>query len=505
MTERIYLCIDLKSFYASVECADRGLDPLKTNLVVADSSRSEKTICLAVSPSMKKYGIAGRARLFEVVEKIKEVNRNRLMKAKGRKFIASSYNEDEILSSDNVAVDYIVATPRMAHYIKVSTKIYNIYLKYIAKEDIHVYSIDEVFMDVTDYLKSYGLTARELAEKIILDVIENTKITATAGIGTNMYLAKVAMDIHSKHINADKNGVRIAQFDEVSYRKNLWEHVPISDFWRVGSGYAKKLESVGLFTMGDIARCSVGKASDYHNEELLYKLFGVNAQLLIDHAWGVEPCTIADIKRYKPENESMGSGQVLQCGYEYDKARLIMWEMADSLSLSLVEKGLVCDQLVLNVGYDSKSNVDTATVEKIEFSTDRYGRSMPKQAHGTINLEFKTSSSKIITENAMKLFDKIANKNLLIRRLYITANRVVKESENNAFPNFVQMDMFESYEEVKRKEETLKKSLEREKMRQRTLVDIQKKYGKNAALKASNLKEESTTRQRNEQIGGHKA
>lgn len=502
MKERKYVCIDLKSFYASVECVDRGLDPMRTNLVVADSSRTEKTICLAVSPSMKKYGIGGRARLFEVVQKIREVNEQRRRNSPNNKLCGASYDEVELDKSNKLAVDYLIATPRMAHYIEVSTQIYNIYLKYVAAEDIHVYSIDEVFMDVTDYLESYRMSARELAEKIILEVINNTYITATAGIGTNMYLAKVAMDIHAKHIEPDKNGVRIAELDEMSYRENLWAHRPIIDFWRVGSGYAKKLETVGLLTMGDIAKCSMGSMNEYYNEDLLYKLFGVNAELLIDHAWGYEPCTMRDIKNYKPESNSLGSGQVLQCGYKYDKARLIVWEMADKLSLELVEKGLITDQLVLTVGYDISSG---KSVENLEMSTDHYGRKVPKSAHGTTNLEFATSSSKIITEYALKLFERIVNKDLLIRRVYITANRVIKETEVCAEEPCEQLGMLVDYEKAHRVRVEREEALSKEKIRQKTLVDIQKKYGKNAALKASNLKEGATSRQRNEQIGGHKA
>ena len=396
MGERTYIAIDLKSFYASVECMERGLDPLTTNLVVANLSRTEKTICLAVSPSLKAYGIPGRARLFEVVQKVKEVNAQRQRQAAGRLLDGSSCDDTELKRNPGLAVDYIVAPPRMAHYIKCSTEIYSVYLKYIAPEDIHVYSIDEVFMDVTNYLGTYGLTARELAMKIILDVLHTTGITATAGIGSNLYLCKIAMDIVAKHIHPDINGVCIAKLDERSYRRLLWRHRPLTDFWRVGRGYAKKLEAQGLYTMGDIARCSIGKSTDYYNEDLLYKMFGVNAELLIDHAWGWEPCTIADVKAYKPEANSIGSGQVLQCPYTYGKTRLVLREMADQMALDLVDKGLVTSQLVLTVGYDIENLSDPKRRSSYQggVTDDRYGRSIPKHAHGTINLDDYTASAK---------------------------------------------------------------------------------------------------------------
>ena len=389
--ERTYIAIDLKSFYASVECMDRGLDPMNTNLVVADESRTEKTICLAVSPSLKSYGIPGRARLFEVIQKVKEANIRRQQNAPGKKFTGSSSSNSELKENTALSIDYLVASPRMARYMEVSGKIYEVYLKYIAPKDIHVYSIDEVFMDVTNYLNTYSLTPRELAMKMILDVLHATGITATAGIGTNLYLCKVAMDIEAKHIPADENGVRIAELDELSYRRSLWSHRPLTDFWRVGKGYADKLEKVGLYTMGDISRCSEGKPNEYYNEDLLYNLFGVNAELLIDHAWGWEPCTIADIKTYKPENNSIGSGQVLQIPYSYEKARLVVKEMADHLALNLVEKCIATNQIVLTVGYDTSS---VTTEYKGEVKTDRYERKIPKHAHGTRNLEGYTSSSR---------------------------------------------------------------------------------------------------------------
>ena len=396
MENRIYLAIDLKSFYASVECMERGLDPMTTNLVVADESRTEKTICLAVSPSLKSYGIPGRPRLFEVVQKIKEVNAVRQRSAPGRRFAGSSSDHNELKIHPDLAVDYIVAPPQMARYMEISTEIYNIYLKYIAPEDMHIYSIDEVFMDVTSYLNTCRLSARELAMKIILDVLHTAGITATAGIGPNLYLCKVAMDIEAKHIPPDKNGVRIAELDEMSYRRKLWSHRPLTDFWRVGRGYANKLEQNGIFTMGDVARCSIGKPNEYYNEDLLYKLFGVNAELLIDHAWGWEPCTIADIKAYKPESNSIGSGQVLQYPYDFEKAKLVIREMTDALVLDLVEKGLVTNQLTLTVGYDIENLTDQNRRKKYhgEVKTDRYGRKIPKHAHGTANLEGYSSSTK---------------------------------------------------------------------------------------------------------------
>lgn len=426
MKKRTYLAVDLKSFYASVECIERGLDPLTTNLVVADLSRTEKTICLAVSPSLKAYGVSGRARLFEVVQRVKEVNAQRQSRAPGRKLTGASYDAPALAASPKLAVDYIVAPPRMALYMERSTQIYNVYLKYIAPEDLHVYSIDEVMMDVTSYLPLYGLTARELAMRMILDVLRTTGITATAGIGTNLYLCKIAMDIEAKHIPPDKNGVRIAELDEMSYRRSLWSHRPLTDFWRVGRGYAKKLEAHGLYTMGDIARCSLGGPNDFHNEELLYKLFGINAELLIDHAWGYEPATIADIKAYRPESSSIGSGQVLQSAYSFEKARLVVHEMADMLALDLVDKDLMTDQIVLTVGYDI-DNLKGAY--RGEVTADRYGRAVPKHAHGTENIGEYTSSTKRMVQAALSLYDRIVDKRLLVRRMYLAANRVVLETE----------------------------------------------------------------------------
>jgi DNA polymerase V len=507
MKNRTYIAIDLKSFYASVECMERELNPLTTNLVVADASRTEKTICLAVSPSLKAYGIPGRARLFEVVQKVKEVNSERRRKAPGRTFTGASFNDAELKSSPDMALDYIAATPRMALYIEYSTQIYNIYLKYIAPEDIHVYSIDEVFIDATDYLNTYNLSAHELATKMILDVLETTGITATAGIGTNLYLCKVAMDIRAKHIPANEKGVKIAELDEMSYRRLLWSHQPLTDFWRVGRGYAKKLEEQGLFTMGDIARCSIGKSNDYYNEDLLYKMFGINAELLIDHAWGWEPCTIAHIKAYKPSSNSIGSGQVLHCVYTFDKAKLIVLEMTDLLVLDLVDKKLVTDQLVLTVGYDIE-NLSNPVKEKSykgTITTDYYGRVVPKSAHGSANLGRQTSSSKLILDAVTELFERIVDKNLLIRRVNITANHVVDEAAVQKTDNNEQLDLFTDYEAEQANKAYEEAELAREKKMQKAILQIKKKYGKNAILKGMNLEEGATTVERNEQIGGHKA
>ena len=506
MKEKAYIAIDLKSFYASVECVERGLDPLTTNLVVADMSRTEKTICLAVAPSLKAYGIPGRARLFEVVQKVKEVNAQRRYQAPNHTFAGSSSNALELKASPELALDYIVAPPRMAHYIEHSTKIYNIYLNYVAPEDIHVYSIDEVFIDATDYLNTYKLSARELTMKIIMDVLSKTGITATAGIGTNLYLAKIAMDIEAKHIPADRNGVRIAELNEASYRCKLWTHQPLTDFWRIGRGYAKKLEGIGLHTMGDIARCSIGKPNDYYNEDLLYKQFGINAELLIDHAWGWEPCTIADIKAYKPSSNSICSGQVLQTPYPFEKAKLIVREMADSMALDLVDKGLVTDQMVLTIGYDIENLADPVIRSSYHGSiiTDQYGRSIPKPAHGSINLKYQTSSTKLIVEAVMELFNRIMDKNLLVRRINLTANRVVPESSIQNANRSEQLDLFTDYDVQQQKRAKEHANLEREKRAQKALLDIKKKFGKNAVLKGMSLMNGATIIERNKLIGGHK-
>lgn len=507
MKNHIYLCIDLKSFYASVECIERDLDPMTTNLVVADASRTEKTICLAVSPSLKAYGIPGRARLFEVVQQVKQANIERLRKSPGHKFTGASDNAIELAEHPELELAYIAAPPRMALYMEYSTRIYKIYLKYIAPEDIHVYSIDEVFIDLTQYLSASGLNAREFARRMIRDVFETTGITATAGIGTNMYLAKIAMDIVAKHIPADKDGVRIAELDEMSYRHQLWNHRPITDFWRVGRGYAKKLEEHGMFTMGDVARCSIGKSMDYYNEDLLYKLFGVNAELLIDHAWGWEPCTIAEVKAYKPESNSLGSGQVLHCPYEFEKAKLVVREMVDLLVLDLVDKGLVTDQMVLTVGYDIENLTEPNRRKAYTgpVTTDHYGRKIPKHAHGIANLDRQTSSAKLITAAVMELYDRIVNPSLLIRRLNIVANRVVPEHMVSREEQIEQMDLFTDYAALERQRKEEEAELEREKKMQQAVLSIKKKFGKNAILKGMNLQEGATAKDRNGQIGGHKA
>ena len=500
MSNRIYTAIDLKSYYASVECMERGLDPMTTNLVVADISRTEKTICLAVSPSLKSYGISGRPRLFEVIQKVNALNAERLKKIRGKNFNGSSYNDNELNEHPDLEISYIIAPPRMEHYMKQSAAIYQIYLKYVAPEDIHVYSIDEVFMDITAYLETAGLSAREFTMKIILDVLKTTGITATAGIGSNLYLCKVAMDIWAKHTLPDKNGVRIAELDEMSYRRLL------TDFWRVGRGYAKKLEQYNLYTMGDIARCSIGKDSDYYNEELLYKLFGVNAELLIDHAWGWEPCTIADIKAYRPESKSIGSGQVLHCPYTANKARLVVMEMADAISLDLVDKGLATKQIVLTIGYD-RENLSTIREKRnysVEVTADRYGRKIPKHSHGTQNLEQYTSSTKKIMEAAGQLFDRIVNADFLVRRIYLTAEHVLPEMSVPK-KQLEQLDLFTDYAKKVEQENQEKAESEKEKKIQQAVLSIKKKYGKNALLKGMNLEEGATAKERNNQIGGHKA
>lgn len=502
MRQHTYIAIDLKSFYASVECRDRGLDPLDTNLVVADESRTDKTICLAVTPTLKSFGISGRARLFEVKQRVQEINADRKRNLRGREFAGSSHFYSELSKDPSLELDFIIAPPRMAYYMEYSTRIYEIYMKYVAPEDIIVYSIDEVFMDVTDYLQTYRMSPRDLAMKMILEVLETTGITATAGIGTNLYLCKVAMDVMAKHIPSDKNGVRIAFLDEMTYRRELWSHRPITDFWRVGRGYAKKLETYGIYTMGDVARCSE------QNEELLYRLFGKNAELLIDHAWGWEPCTVEAVKAYRPESSSLGSGQVLQCPYDAEKAKLVVREMADALSLDLVEKRLVTDQIVITVGYDIENLTDPERRKKYrgEVVTDRYGRQIPKHAHGTENLESFTSSTQKMVEAASVLYDRIVDKDLLVRRMNITANNIVEEKaaqqKNNSYQ---QLDLFTDYaaEEEQEKQEALR--LDRERKLQEATITIKKKFGKNAILKGMSLQEGATAKNRNEQIGGHKA
>ncbi len=500
--QRTYIAIDLKSFYASVECVDRGLDPLTTNLVVADVSRTEKTICLAVSPSLKAYGIGGRARLFEVVQRMREVNYERQQQAPQRRLTGKSAIDTELKAHPDWAVDYLAAPPRMAHYIEVSSKVYGVYLKYLAPEDIHVYSIDEVIMDVTDYMGSYKMTAHELAMTMIRDVLQQTGITATAGIGTNMYLCKVAMDIVAKKMPPDKDGVRIAELDEMSYRRELWDYRPLTKFWRVGKGIAQKLAVHGIDTMGKVARTSV------ENEELLYRLFGVNAELLIDHAWGWEPCTIADVKAYKPATNSFSSGQVLQEAYDFRKARVVVQEMAEGMALDLVKKRLVTDQLVLTVGYDAENLTRPEIREKYhgEITMSYYGKPVPKHAHGTHNFNKPTSSSRLMMTSAAALFDQVINTDLLIRRLNLSVNHVVSEAEaadKHQLPR--QLDLFTDYEALEREQQEEQARLDKERRLQEVQLNIKERFGKNSILRGLNFEEGATAKERNAQIGGHKA
>lgn len=545
---KTYISIDLKSFYASVECMERGLDPLNTNLVVADASRTQKTICLAVSPSLKAYGIPGRARLFEVEQKVKEANARRQTRAPknildGKSVFASELNENPCL-----AIDYIAAKPRMALYMSKSTQIYDVYLRYIAPEDIYAYSVDEVFIDASGYLKTYGLNAHDFARLLVREVFKETGITATAGIGPNLYLCKIAMDIGAKHTEADADGVRIAELDEYSYRRLLWDHRPITDFWRVGRGYAKKLAKKSIFTMGDIARCSLGTSSDYYNEDLLYKMFGVNAELLIDHAWGYEPCTLAEVKSYRPQRKSLVSGQVLQNAYTYEKTRIVVREMMELLALDLVDKGLLTNQIVLTVGYDVEnlSDPERRRAYKGEITVDGYGREIPKHAHGTGNLPFSTSSTKLTTDCVLEVFDRVVDESLLTRRISITANNLMLESEYKresevASAEPEQISMFDmlarggapqerepasskdnsSYSELGEEKprpsvvaesisgsaasDKSEDALEKEKQVQEAMLKIKKRFGKNAILKGTNLQEGATAKERNAQIGGHKA
>ena len=502
MGEKTYIAIDLKSFYASVECRELGRDPLSTHLVVADTSRTEKTICLAVSPSLKAYGIPGRARLFEVVQKVKEINARRRMKAPGHVFRGSSDDAGELAEHPELAVSYIAATPRMSYYMEYSTRIYAIYMKYVAPEDMHVYSIDEVFIDATGYLKTYGLTAREFARKLMREVLETTGITATAGIGPNLYLCKVAMDIWAKHIPADADGACIAELDERTYREYLWAHRPITDFWRVGKGYAKKLAANGMYTMGDVARCSTGGPWDRNNEALLYRLFGINAELLIDHAWGWEPCEMKHIKAFKPESSSISVGQVLPEPYGVEQARIIVREMTDGLVLDLAAKGLVTDQIVLTLGYDIENL--TKGFEG-ETETDWYGRETPKKAHGSENIGVKTASRKRIMEAAMKLYDRIADPGLLVRRMYLVANHTEDAAKVKAEPVMEQLDMFALMEDQADRREMQMKEQAREERLQQSLLSIREKFGKNAVLHGTSYQDGATGRERNKQIGGHKA
>ena len=496
---KVYMCIDLKSFYASVECMERNLDPLTTNLVVADKSRTEKTICLAVTPSLKSFGLSGRSRLFEVVSKVKEINNERRKKILNHKFSGSSYDINELNNDHTLELDYIAAPPRMALYMKYSTDIYNIYLKYLSSEDIYVYSIDEVFCDITNYLKYYNMTPTELVTKIIKDVYDSTGITATAGIGSNLYLAKIAMDIVAKHTKPNKYGVRIATLDEESYKNTLWKHMPLSDFWRVGKGYVKKLEQNNLFTMGDIARCSID------NEDLLYKLFGVNAETLIDHAWGFENVTLKDIKSYKPSSNSISSGQVLHEAYNYQKTKIIIEEMIEQLSLDLVSKNLVTNQIVLTVGYDIENITNPNINYDGEITIDSYGRKVPKHDIGRVNLEYYTSSSKILMEEMLNLFNRIINKELLVRRINMSANNVVNENITKSEVHYEQFDIFADTKKVEEELKRKKVSEIEERNLQRVMLKLKNKYGKNAILKAMNLQDGGTTIERNKQIGGHKA
>ncbi len=504
MKERTYIAIDLKSFYASVECVSRGLDPLNTNLVVADSTRTEKTICLAVTPSLKAHGISGRARLFEVVQRVKEVNRERRFSAPKGKFTGKSYIDSELKADPSLELDYLIAPPQMAKYMEISRDIYNVYKKYVSEDDIVVYSIDEVFIDATDYIKLYRLTAEQLAMKIILDVLSSTGITATAGIGTNLFLAKVAMDVYAKHIPADKNGVRIASLNEQSFKEKMWAHKPITDFWRIGVGTAKRLAEYGMYTLGDVARCSLGKKSDFFNEDLLFRIFGINAELLIDHAWGYEPCTIPDIKGYVPSVNSLSSGQVLHEPYSYEKTKIIVKEMADLHSLDLVKKRLLTNQIVLTIGYDV-DNLKNGHYYDGEITTDRYGRKTPKHAHGTINLEDFTSSTEEIVSKTIELFERIVDKDLLVRRINLTFAKVITEGRYKKEQKTKQLSIFDElgeYKNISQKEKTEK---DKEKRRQKAVIEIQEKYGKNALLKGMNYQEGATTKDRNSEIGGHKA
>lgn len=490
--QRQYIAIDLKSFYASVECVERGMDPLDTCLVVADASRTEKTICLAVSPALKTLGIGGRPRLFEVVQRVREENRQ-------RGHCGKSISWSLLSEHPELAVDYVVAPPRMAYYIEYSTRIYDIYLRYIAPEDIHVYSIDEVFIDATDYLRTYGMNAHDLAMTMIREVLGDTGITATAGIGTNMYLCKIAMDIVAKKMKPDRDGVRIASLDESNYRRLLWDHTPLTDFWRVGRGTASRLAPYGIMTMGDIARCSID------HEDLLYHLFGVNAELLIDHAWGYEPVTMDKVKNYRPETHSVSSGQVLNCAYTGEKAKVAVLEMVDALALDLIDKRLVTDQLVLEIGYDIESLTNPAIRDQYQgrVTTDRYGRKVPFHAHGTTNFDMPTSSSRLMIAGVDQLFDRIVNPILLVRRITLSANHLHGEDDKSIKPKPIQLNLFADYEKIERENKEEAARLERERRKQEAVLKIKKKFGKNAILKGLNFAEGGTQKHRNTLIGGH--
>ena len=499
MEKNCFIAIDLKSFYASVECVERGLDPLTTNLVVADESRTEKTICLAATPAIKAYGVPGRARLFEVVQKIKAANRRRRFYAPGRKLTGTSHDATELANNPNLAIDYIVAPPRMAFYMDYSARIYKVYLRYIAPQDIHTYSIDEVFINAAPYLDTYKMTAHDLAMKLVREVLKETGITATAGIGTNLYLAKIAMDIVAKHMPPDQDGVRIAALDETSYRRKLWAHTPITDFWRVGKGYAEKLANMGLYSMGDIARRSL----DAQGEKELYRVFGVNAELLIDHAWGYEPCTMEAIKAYRPASTSVSSGQVLHCPYTNEQARLIVWEMADQMILDLVAKKLMTSQIVLDVGYDIK-NIAKGYTGPVHI--DHYGRRVPKPAHGTVSLKKHSSSTKELLHETLALYDRIVSPTLMVRRITITMGKLIDEdSATKQDEDVVQFDLFSDTEKEAKESEAAEHAEQKEKSLQHAMIAIKNKFGKNAILKAANLKEEARAIARNSEIGGHKA
>ena len=515
MAEKVrqYVAIDAKSFYASVECVERHLNPLTTNLVVADESRTEKTICLAVSPSLKAHGIPGRARLFEVIRRMKQVNRERLNagirsgairrdpETRKYQFSASSFDAEAIEKDPTLEISYIVAPPRMRLYEEYSSRIYATYLKYVSSEDIIVYSIDEVFIDVTNYLRTYGMTAHELTMTMVRDVLYNTGITATAGIGTNLFLAKIAMDIEAKKSKPDKDGVRIAALDEMTFREKLWTHRPLTDFWRIGKGISQKLEAMQLFTLGDVARASLNP----YCEDRLYKTFGVNAELLIDHAWGWEPVTVEDIRQYRPSTSSISSGQVLQCPYDFEKGRLIVREMTELLVLDLVRKHVVTKQIVLDIGYDRES-LEGERGRKYTGSVvmDPYGRKIPKAAHGTGNMDGYTSSTHVIMSAVLDVYDRVVHKDLLIRRVNVTACNLVSEMEiPEDKPE--QLDMFTDYEAPEREKKIRQLAEEKERRLQNVTLAIQDRYGKNAMLKGMNLMEGGTTIARNGQIGGHKA
>ena len=502
MNDKTYIAIDLKSFYASVECRELGLDPLTTNLVVADKSRTDKTICLAVSPSLKAHGISGRARLFEVVQRVAQVNARRLAAAPGRRFTGKSADALALRRDPSLELDYLVATPRMSYYMDYSTRIYQIYLKYAAPEDIHVYSIDEVFIDATAYLKTTALSAREFAMRMIREVLASTGITATAGIGPNLYLCKVAMDIWATPIQPDADGVRIAELDEMTYRRYLWAHQPITDFWRVGRGIAKKLAEYGMHTMGDVARCSLGAENEAHNEALLYRLFGVNAELLIDHAWGWEPCEIRHIKAFRPESNSLSVGQVLQRPYSFDEGRIILREMTDGLVLDLVDKGLLTDQVVLTVGYDRQS---LTADYRGPVELDRYGREAPKMAHGSENIGAMSSSTRQIMDAALRLYDRIVDRTLLVRRLYLVVSHITPAAEASAAPVYEQLDLFSDSPDEQARQQQDAEARKKEERLQQAMLSIKKRYGKNAILHATSYQEAATGRDRNKQIGGHKA